>query len=111
MTFQLFTSTAMIVALVSVGFTEVVKKNLPDATPTWVKSILNLVFVVAFSVLTGIINHQQITEIIMTVFGSYGIAQVEYNYLWKTFTAVIENLKSKNSGTITQEEAEEVLTE
>lgn len=94
---ELFTSAAFLIALVSVGLTEVIKKNLPESVQkTWVLSTLNLLIVAGATAIYALTTPEVgAFEGIITGVGAFSIAQVEYNYLFKTFTAVIENLREK----------------
>ena len=92
-----FTSAAFLIALVSVGLTEVIKKNLPESIQkTWVLSTLNLLIVAgATAIYTLTTPEVDAFNGIMLGVGAYSIAQVEYNYLFKLFTSVIEKLKDE----------------
>lgn len=95
MTTAFFTSAAFLIALVSVGLTEVIKKNLPEKIQkTWVLSTLNLL-IVAGATAIYVLTTPEMDAIkgLVTGVGAYSIAQAEYNFLFKTFTAVIDKLK------------------
>ena len=93
----LLSTTAFIIALVSVGFTEVIKKNLPEkAQANWVLSIINIVTVALSTAVYALSSKMGLTEALITGAGAFAIAQVEYNYLFKLFTAVIDKLKTKS---------------
>lgn len=92
----LFTTAAFLIALVSVGLTEVIKKNLPEATPNWALTILNIVIVAASTVVYALTTPDiEAVSAVITGIGAFAIAQVEYNYLFKLFTSVIEKLKTE----------------